>query len=119
MKINSAKTFVLAAFIAVLASGCKTTKPQYYYGQYSNAVYSYFKADEVTVEEQISTLEEIIQTAAANSKPVAPGINAHLGMLYFETGNTQIGSQYFEQEKSLFPESTQYIDFLLKSIKET
>lgn len=116
MKSNIRK-IILVAILAIAASGCKTTEPQYYYGQYSNAVYSYFKADEVTVEEQISILEEVIQTAAANSKYVAPGIHAHLGMLYFEVGNHQLGAQHFEQEKALFPESTHYINFLLKPLR--
>ncbi len=112
------RKMILIALVAITVSGCKTTEPQYYYGQYSNAVYSYFKADDVSVEEQITALQEVIQTAAANNKAVAPGIHAHLGMLYFDTGNNELGTQHFEQEKTLFPESTQYIDFLLKSAKE-
>lgn len=112
------RKLIFFALVAIVASGCKTTEPQYYYGQYSNTVYSYLTANDVTVEEQISVLEEIIQTAASKNKHVAPGIHAHLGMLYFETGNNELGVSHFKQEKSLFPESTQYIDFLLKSVKE-
>lgn len=112
------RKLILATLVAITVSGCKTTEPQYYYGQYSNAVYNYFKADDVTVEEQITTLKEVIQVASAKSKNIAPGIHAHLGMLYFETGNHELGTQHFEQEKNLFPESTKYIDFLLKTAKE-
>ena len=113
------KKILIAASILLAVSGCKTTtEPLYYYGQYNNAVYSYFKAEDVTVEQQITTLEEVIQTASAKNKAIAPGIHAHLGMLYFETGNSSLGIKHFEQEKALFPESEQYIDFLLKSAKE-
>lgn len=112
------KKIMLAATMAAVLAGCKTTEPQYFYGQYNSAVYSYFKAEEVSLEEQIAALEEVIQQAAAKGKPVAPGIHAHLGMLYFETGNQGLGLEHFAQEKSLFPESAQYIDFLLKSAKE-
>jgi hypothetical protein len=38
-------------------------------------------------------------------------------MLYFESGNILQGEAHFETEKQLFPESKQYIDFLLNSAK--
>ena len=49
---------------------------------------------------------------------MAPAVHAHLGMLYFETGNPDSGLSQFDREKSLFPESSSYIDFLIKSAKE-
>ncbi|MCG9760116.1 MULTISPECIES: DUF4810 domain-containing protein [Pseudoalteromonas] len=109
------KKYILALLASLVLAGCKTTEPLYYHGEYSKAVYSYFKAEDVTLEEQISILQEIIQTAEAKSKTVAPGVHAHLGMLYFETGNAQLGKQHFETEMVLFPESEHYISFLLKS----
>ncbi|WP_293750642.1 DUF4810 domain-containing protein [uncultured Paraglaciecola sp.] len=99
----------------VFISGCKTTEPMYYYGDYSKAVYSYFKADETSVSQQIIILEEIIVQASGKGKPVAPGVHAHLGMLYFESGNQEQGINHSEQEKVLFPESVAYIDFLIKN----
>ncbi|MEJ6474476.1 DUF4810 domain-containing protein [Pseudoalteromonas piscicida] len=109
------KKYTLALAVLFVLAGCKTTKPLYYHGEYSKAVYSYFKAEDVTLEEQIGVLQEVIQTAEAKNKAVAPGVHAHLGMLYFETGNTQLGKQHFETEMALFPESEHYITFLLKS----
>lgn len=109
---------LLTVLVALTVTGCKTTEPLYYHGQYNKAVYSYFKAEDVTLEEQIQILQQLIQTAAAHSKPVAPGVHAHLGMLYFETGNPDLGRQHLEQEKSLFPESVHFIDFLLNKQKE-
>lgn len=94
---------------------CKTTEPLYYHGAYNQAVYAYFKADDTTLEEQISMLQQTIQAAENAGKQIAPGIHAHLGLLYFDTGNSDLGQQHFAQEKVLFPESAQYLDFLLKS----
>lgn len=96
--------------------GCKTIEPTYYYGSYPKAVYSYFNADDVSVSQQITILEEIIEQARGKSKPVPPGVHAHLGMLYFEAGNTEQGLTNFEQEKALFPESASYIDFLINNM---
>ncbi|MFY8274463.1 DUF4810 domain-containing protein [Pseudoalteromonas sp. SSDWG2] len=112
------KKFILIAVFAVAATGCKTVEPLYYYGDYNASVYNYFKAEDSTIEEQIAALEEVIERAAAQGKNIAPGIHAHLGMLYFESGDSTQGAAHFEQEKMLFPEATQYIDFLLKSAKE-
>lgn len=100
----------------VFLGGCKTTEPTYYYGAYQEAVYSYFKADDTSVSEQITILEEVIEQARGKGKPVSPGVHAHLGMLYFETGNSGQGVTNFEQEKALFPESATYIDFLMNNM---
>jgi hypothetical protein len=118
VKGSHMKKLILVTFFTLAAVGCKTTETQYHYGEYPTAVYSYFKADEVTIDQQITILEQVVEEAAANSKPIAPGVHAHLGMLYFETGNSALGAQHFDQEKALFPESVLYIDFLLKSAKE-
>jgi len=99
--------------------GCKTTEPKYYYGEYPKAVYSYFNADDVTVSQQITLLEAVILQARGISKPLPPGVYAHLGMLYFETGNAAQGLSNFEQEKALFPESASYIDFLISNMAGT
>ncbi|WP_394222398.1 DUF4810 domain-containing protein [Alteromonas gracilis] len=111
------KKIIITAALALGIVGCKTTEPLYYYGEYNTAVYSYLKGEETTLDEQIQVLEQTIELAAANGKNIAPGIHAHLGMLYFESGNAQQGENHFQQEKQLFPESTQYIDFLLNSAK--
>ncbi len=112
------KKAITALFMLVVLAGCETTQPTYYYGDYTKAVYSFFKSDDLTVEQQIMSLEQAIETAAAKNKPVAPGLHAHLGMLYFETGNESQGLQHFEQEKASFPESSKYIDFLISSRTE-
>lgn len=96
-------------------SACKTTEPLYYHGTYNTAVYTYFKGEDSTQAEQIASLQQVIQTAEANGKRIAPGIHAHLGLLYFDAGNSELGQQHFEHEKMLFPESAKYLDFLLKS----
>ena len=98
-----------------MLAGCKTIEPIYYHGEYNNAVYNFFKAEEVSIEEQISMMLALLQNAEASGRPVAPGAHAHLGMLYFETGNAADGLMHFEMEKTLYPESAHYIDFLITS----
>nr|WP_136250748.1 DUF4810 domain-containing protein [Ningiella ruwaisensis] len=104
-------TFWLITIFFIL-TGCKTTEPLYYYGSYQQAVYSYFKTDNLTRAEQIQQLELTIQEAG--DRPVPPGLHAHLGMLYIEAGDADLGLSHLQTEKELFPESAAYIDFLLR-----
>jgi hypothetical protein len=117
MKVRALKALVVSLFATAVLTGCKTTEPLYYYGDYQQTVYSYFKGNETTASEQIGLLENVIESAATKGKAIAPGVHAHLGMLYFESGNSNQGTNHFEQEKALFPESTAYIDFLIKNGK--
>lgn len=112
------RNILLICAMLLALSACKTTTdPLYYHGEYNKAVYSYLTGDSTTPQEQIAALQTIIQDAAAKGKKVAPGIHAHLGLLYFNAGSSVEGEQQFAQEKALFPESAQYLDFLLKSKK--
>lgn len=117
MNAKILRVLLLAFAGSAVLTACKTTEPLYHYGDYQQTVYSYFKGNETSAAEQIGALELTIETAGIKGKSIAPGVHAHLGMLYFETGNPDQGNIHFEQEKALFPESTAYIDFLVKSAK--
>lgn len=112
--------YLVVVFVVMLSiSGCQTPpKTIYYDAGYSTAVYEYLKGDEMALSEQVELLELVIAGAASEGKPVLPGVHAHLGLLYFDSGNSDQGTFHFEQEKLLFPESSHYIDFLLSSAKE-
>lgn len=106
--------FVLLVAIVTLG-GCKTTEPLYYYGSFNEAVYSYFKADEVSISQQIEEIEKTI--SESGDRAIPPGLHAHLGMLYIEVGNEEAGLQHLRLEKELFPEASHFIDFLLNTKK--
>lgn len=116
MQIKNCAIGLLACFVI---SACKTTSPPvFYYGEYQTAVYQYFKGDELNVGEQIAILQNVIQQAQDNGLPVAPGVHAHLGLLYFDSSNPNLGFAHFEQEKLNFPESSTFIDFLIANINQ-
>lgn len=111
------KQLLLVLFTATMLSACVTPpKPLYYHGEQAEAVYSYLKAD-LSIGDQILLMEQTMQKAKANNLALAPGFHAHLGMLYFESGNTSGGVEQFELEKSLFPESSKYLDYLLAQLR--
>jgi hypothetical protein len=108
------KYLTVVVAVATL-SGCQTTKPLYHYGAYQDSVYSHFKNEDSSVPQQIEALEKTIARSSAKNLPVGPGLNAHLGYLYIESGQLEKGVAYLRQEKALYPESAQFIDFLLKN----
>jgi hypothetical protein len=109
---------LVAVVVAVAAlSGCQTTKPLYNYGAYQDTVYAHFKNEDSSVTQEIDALEKTIAKSAAKNLQVGPGVNAHLGYLYIESGQMDLGVAYLRKEKALYPESAQFIDFLLKNAK--
>ena len=101
----------------LLLAGCATGPgPLYYWGDYQPTLYGHF-TKEVAPQEQIASLEAGLEKARAAGKPVPPGYNAHLGLLYAEGEQTDQMLKYFEAEKALYPESASYMDFLLAKFK--
>ncbi len=103
---------------AVFLAGCAPThQTLYYWGDYQTQVYGHF-AKEKSPEEQIAKLEAGLEKARASGKPVPPGYNAHLGILFALSEHADQMLKYFEAEKKLYPESTAYIDFLLRKFNQ-
>ncbi len=102
----------MAALTAAMLAGCVTPqKSLYYWGDYQPVVYSHFKGD--SPEAQQVRLEQTAQRAQARGEALPPGFNAHLGLLYLNTGQLDRARGAFEAEEALFPEAKPYMDFLL------
>lgn len=101
---------------SVLLAGCAAPqKSLYQWEQYQPQVYQYFKGE--PKEAQIEALERDLQKIRAANGTPPPGYHAHLGLLYSTIGKDDQMVQAFQTEKALFPESSTYIDFLMKNIK--
>ena len=108
--------FLIVATISV--SGCATKNQSlYYWGSYQSQVSGYFKAEK-SPEAQIIALEADREKARAENKPLPPGFEAHLAMLYGKTGRTDQFVEHIQAEKTQFPESSTFMDFLLKKFKK-
>lgn len=106
----------LGCVASALLTGCSATGPKtlYQWEDYNGQVYEYLKGQEKGPEAQIIVLEEGLEkiNAAGNTPP--PGYHAQLGLLYAQLGKGDRMARAFEEEKKLFPESTGYMNFLLK-----
>ncbi|KML54389.1 lipoprotein [Burkholderia cepacia] len=103
-----------ATAAALLLAGCASSPPPLYqWTGYQPQVYEYFKGQK-SPQEQIDALEKALQDIRGKGHTPPPGFHAHLGMLYASVGNEQQAEQELQAEKQLFPESSTYMDFLLK-----
>lgn len=114
---NSMKSGVLLFASAVFfAAGCTTPKTLYHWGEYPQAVNHHFRGDASTQAEQIMALEAELAAVGNDPARTPPGLHAHLGMLYAEVGRTEDALAGFSTEKSLFPESAAFMDFLISNL---
>ena len=96
-------------------SGCASNDNQYYWGEYENLVYkTHHTPSEVPPSLQITQIQADIEKAAAAGKPIPPGVYAHLGLMYAADGNKALALAALAKEKELFPESSRFIDGLIK-----
>ena len=111
---RSLMALTLAA--SALLTGCSSPKTLYQWEGYEPQVYEYFKGEEPK-EAQAEALERDLQKIRSTGRAVPPGYHAHLGLLYLSMGKDDQMVQQFKTEKTLFPESGTYMDFLLKNAK--
>ena len=111
---RSLMALTLAA--STVLAGCAAPKTLYQWEGYEPQVFEYFKGEEPK-EAQAEALERDLQKIRSTGKAVPPGYHAHLGLLYLSMGKDDQMVQQFNTEKTLFPESGTYMDFLLKNAK--
>ena len=105
---------LISTLCAALLTACAAPRePLYYWGNFPAQQYAYLQGGQGP-EEGIQALEKTREEAKAQGKPLPPGFQAHLGLLYGQTGRTDLFEQYLAAEKLQYPESAAYIDFLLQ-----
>lgn len=108
---------IAAAGAALLLVGCaQPVKPLYHWEGYQRQVYEHLRNDASTPEQQMTVLQAQAEKARAAGAALPPGFRAHLGMLYLKLGRPDEARDALEAEKKAFPESAQYMDFLLKGL---
>ena len=117
--MGSTKVLLLRLLATTAMAGCvHTPPPLYQWGSYEDQLYViYTDAGKVPLESQLQNLEADYQHIRASKGAVPPGFHAHLGYLYFQMGKADQALQSFETEKSLFSESTVFMDHLIARIK--
>ena len=102
----------------LLCAGCVQTT-YYDWGQYQDLLYTmYLEPGNATADHQIQVLTRQVGETTARGRRVPPGLHAHLGFLHFQQGDGASAVEHFTAEKNLFPESTEFIDGILRRMRK-
>lgn len=120
MKKQRKARLAISFFSCFLLSACAGQPEMYHWGNYQSLVYDmYIEPGKADTLSQIEKLNADIDQASSKGKRVAPGIYAHLGFMQALLGNTEKSIQSFETEKTLYPESSVFIDGILTRSSST
>lgn len=76
----------------------------------------YAEPEDLPLEVQIEKMTEDFNEAEAKEEKLPPGFHAHMGYLYFQSGQLDEARAAFETEKALFPESTTLMDRFIDNL---
>ncbi len=99
-------------------AGCATPpKHLYQWDGYQEQIWAGFNG-EADPKDQIIALEALKQKALSQGELLPPGFHAHLALMYAKDGQLDKVPENFNAEKDGFPESADYMDFLLRNFKK-
>jgi hypothetical protein len=118
MKASSLMPRLLVGACMVVLAGCanKAAPPLYMWETFPRLQYDALLRSGVTPVEQVGAMEAQAEKARAAGASLPPGFRAHLGMLKLSAGDADQARQLWQAEKAAFPESTPYMDQLLKRL---
>ena len=92
----------------------------YHWGSYQDKLYEGFQVENgnTSPDKQLQEMQQEQQKAASKGKALPPGFQAHMGYLFFQTGQLDQAVMAFENEKKQFPESAVYMDFVISKAKK-
>ena len=90
----------------------------YYWGDYSNSLYSCRKnATEANLLKHKQVLENIVEESNKRNLRVPPGVYSELGYIYFRQNKNEEAIKYFALEERIYPESTVFMQRLTQAAK--
>jgi len=117
--LNKFFRFAAALGLFLALTACANKPPPLYSWQgYQANLDAYFRANSLSPDAQKQKMEEDLQKIQTSGLAVPPGYHAHLGLLYGEQGDLDKFAQQVSIEKSKFPESQTFMDFLLRNFKK-
>ena len=118
-RMNAPKVLLWSICLLAAMGGC-ASKPTalYQWEGYQANLDSYFRGDKVGLEAQAQLMEADLKKIKAAGSAVPPGYSAHLALLYGQQGYMDKFAAYLNEEKSRFPESSKFVDFLSRNFKK-
>lgn len=108
---------IVLAIGGLLLSACASQpKPLYMWEGFPRQQYEVLRRDGGSPADQILAMQAHSAKASGAGAQLPPGFRAHLGMLQLAVGNANEARRLWLEEELAFPESTPYIDQLLKRL---
>jgi hypothetical protein len=114
---TAAKVALLVLALSVVGCANKAAPPLYGWHGFEQNLDTYFRQDRESPDTQAKRMEDDLQKIRAAGQATPPGYMAHLGLLYGKKGDLARFQQHLEAEKQQFPESQNFVDFLLRQFK--
>lgn len=112
----SLRLFFVSGLLWVVGCAQQPVQPLYLWDAFARQQYDMLLGNTTAADEQIRVLQAQIDKSLASGQALPPGFRAHLGMLQLSVGNTAEARTLWEAEKKVFPESTVYMEQLLKRL---
>jgi hypothetical protein len=104
------KMIIILCIGALGLSGCAAAT-RYHWGNYENALYSYYKKPS-EIDDLSEKLSRIITDGEKQGK-VPPGIYAEYGYILHVSGKHEDAVIYYKKEKEAWPESRIFMDKMI------
>lgn len=115
--LSSSSRLLAGASVLWLAACAHAPKPPLYmWENFPRQQYASLLGESAGPEGQIQAMEAHAEKARAAHAALPPGFRAHMGMLYLSTGNASMAREMWQAEKAAFPESSAYVDSLLRKL---
>lgn len=107
------------AFALAVLAGCATPPaPLYSWESFPRQQYNVLLREGASPLDQIAAMNAHAEKARAKNASLPPGFRAHLGLLHLNVGNADMARDFWRAEKSAFPESSLYMDSLLRKLDD-
>ena len=118
MKLNLKCGVSICAVLLLSACGSNNRNDHglYYWGNYTDVVYSYYEENGDYAKQEAALLQ-IIAGAKESGKQVGPGVYGQFGLVQLKQGKNGEARESFRQEQTLYPESGVFMQFLQKTKK--
>jgi len=98
--------------------GCaQPVKPLYHWDGYQRQIYEHLKGEVQDPAAQLQQLQTFAERAKVAGNALPPGYRAHLALVNLRMGRDADAAKLLADEKTSFPDSAPYMDFLLRRMK--
>lgn len=119
MKRTTSLSLMATCLLALTLTSCgSSAKSLYSWHGYDDVAYDYSKSQSPeSLEKLTNTYQKMIERQKGTRGIVPPGIYAEYGYLLIKQGKVKDGIALMEQEIALYPESSVFINRIIKQFK--